>query len=119
MDDWDSVTVIRKKAPTAKDARNESTLNQARRAGAIVATDKKCMSQVVRCHVPCAITVVPPAHSLTDAPTLLFYHLNSLRRCESQPRHGLERSEAGPRDRGIGAQDGRHGCGQGCVSEWL
>lgn len=40
--DWDHVTVLRKKAPTAKEIRNESTLNAARRAGAVIASEKKC-----------------------------------------------------------------------------
>jgi len=39
--DWDSKTVIGSKAKAPKVARNESDLNTARRAGAVVATDKK------------------------------------------------------------------------------
>jgi len=39
--DWDSKTVIGFKAKTAKVTRTTSDLNAARRAGAVVATDKK------------------------------------------------------------------------------
>jgi putative transcription factor len=48
--DWDSVTVLRKKAPTSKDARSEATLNQARRAGAAIASDKKFGAAANRNH---------------------------------------------------------------------
>ena len=41
--DWDTVTVLRKKAPTAKSTRSESAVNQARRTGAVVAVEKKCI----------------------------------------------------------------------------
>ncbi|RUS33879.1 multi protein bridging factor 1-domain-containing protein [Jimgerdemannia flammicorona] len=40
-DDWDSVTVIRKRADHAKVTRSQSDINAARRVGAVVATEKK------------------------------------------------------------------------------
>ena len=42
MDDWDTVTVLRKQPQRAKDAKSEAALNQARRAGTGVASEKKC-----------------------------------------------------------------------------
>lgn len=42
MEDWDKVTVIRKRPETAKVARSSSAINAARRAGAVVETGKKC-----------------------------------------------------------------------------
>ncbi|KAF7311621.1 MBF1-domain-containing protein [Mycena kentingensis (nom. inval.)] len=39
--DWDSKTVIGKRSQTAKVTRNAGDLNAARRAGAVVGTDKK------------------------------------------------------------------------------
>ncbi|KAK9718170.1 multiprotein-bridging factor 1 [Basidiobolus ranarum] len=39
--DWDSVTVIRQKQERAKVARSDSEVNAARRAGAVVSTEKK------------------------------------------------------------------------------
>ncbi|KAI3657201.1 hypothetical protein MP638_006989 [Amoeboaphelidium occidentale] len=39
--DWDSVTVIRKKAPSAKEGKSEAAVNAARRTGAAVITEKK------------------------------------------------------------------------------
>ncbi|KAJ9055908.1 multiprotein-bridging factor 1, variant 2 [Entomophthora muscae] len=41
MEDWDKVTVIRKRPETAKVARSSSAINAARRAGAVVETGKK------------------------------------------------------------------------------
>ena len=46
--EWDHVTVIRKKAPTARTAKTEASLNSARRAGAVVASEKKSLSLLVR-----------------------------------------------------------------------
>jgi len=42
--DWDSKLVIGKKAKAPKVAKNETDLNAARRAGAVVGTDKKTTS---------------------------------------------------------------------------
>lgn len=39
--DWDSVTILRKKAPTAKTAKAPGALNEARRTGSVVGTEKK------------------------------------------------------------------------------
>lgn len=40
--DWDSVTVLRKKAPKAKELKTESAINQARRQGLPIETKEKC-----------------------------------------------------------------------------
>ncbi|ORX92129.1 multi protein-bridging factor 1 [Basidiobolus meristosporus CBS 931.73] len=42
--DWDSVTVIRQKQERAKVARSSAEVNAARRAGAVVATEKKTVA---------------------------------------------------------------------------
>ncbi|KAG0170026.1 multiprotein-bridging factor 1 [Apophysomyces sp. BC1034] len=44
MSDWDSVTVIRKRAEKAKVSRNETEVNAARRAGAAISTEKKTLT---------------------------------------------------------------------------
>ncbi|KAF7725605.1 multiprotein-bridging factor 1 [Apophysomyces ossiformis] len=44
MSDWDSVTVIRKRAEKAKVTRNESEINAARRAGVAISTEKKTIT---------------------------------------------------------------------------
>uniref|UniRef100_T1GBR9 Multiprotein bridging factor 1 N-terminal domain-containing protein n=1 Tax=Megaselia scalaris TaxID=36166 RepID=T1GBR9_MEGSC len=41
MSDWDTVTVLRKKAPKASTLKTESAVNQARRTGVAVATEQK------------------------------------------------------------------------------
>lgn len=41
-DDWDKVTVLRKKAPKAAQLKSESAVNQAIRAGHNVETQQKC-----------------------------------------------------------------------------
>jgi len=43
MDDWDSVTVIRKKAEVARTVKSKSGLNEAQRTGGIVDTERKNM----------------------------------------------------------------------------
>jgi len=48
--DWDSKTVIGFKAKAPKVARNTSDLNAARRAGAVVATDKKTTAGTNKAH---------------------------------------------------------------------
>lgn len=40
--DWDTVTVLRKKAPKASQMKTESAINQARRQGLEVETKEKC-----------------------------------------------------------------------------
>lgn len=40
--DWDTVTVLRKKAPKASSLKTESAVNQARRQGLAVETSQKC-----------------------------------------------------------------------------
>ena len=42
MEDWDKVTVLRKKAPKAAQMRSESAVNQAIRTGQAVETQQKC-----------------------------------------------------------------------------
>ena len=42
MDDWDKVTVLRKKTPKAAQMRSESAVNQAIRSGQAVETQQKC-----------------------------------------------------------------------------
>lgn len=42
MSDWDTVTVLRKKAPKAAQMKTESAINQARRQGLEVETTSKC-----------------------------------------------------------------------------
>jgi len=42
MSDWDSVTVLRKKAPKSSTLKTESAVNQARRQGVAVDTQQKC-----------------------------------------------------------------------------
>lgn len=49
--DWDSKTVIGSKARVPKVTRNTSDLNAARRAGAVVATDKKVTGGSNKAHV--------------------------------------------------------------------
>ncbi|KAI7865799.1 multi protein bridging factor 1-domain-containing protein [Spinellus fusiger] len=44
MSDWDSTTVIRKRADKAKVARTEAEINAARRVGAAVSTEKKTLT---------------------------------------------------------------------------
>lgn len=41
-DDWDTVTVLRKRAPNKATMKSESALNQARRAGTSIDTQQKC-----------------------------------------------------------------------------
>lgn len=40
--DWDTVTVLRKKAPKASTMKTESAINAARRQGATIDTQQKC-----------------------------------------------------------------------------
>lgn len=40
--DWDTVTVLRKKAPKAAQMKTEAAINQARRQGLEVETTQKC-----------------------------------------------------------------------------
>ena len=42
MEDWDKVTVLRKKTPKAAQMRSESAVNQAIRTGQAVETQQKC-----------------------------------------------------------------------------
>lgn len=42
MSDWDTVTVLRKKAPKAAQMKTEAAINQARRQGLEVETTQKC-----------------------------------------------------------------------------
>lgn len=42
MSDWDTVTVLRKKAPKASAMKTESAINTARRQGAAIDTQQKC-----------------------------------------------------------------------------
>ncbi|PIL23754.1 transcription factor [Ganoderma sinense ZZ0214-1] len=56
--EWDSKTVIGQKAKAAKVARNASDLNAARRAGAVVGTDKKVTGGLNKAHQG-----APPARS--------------------------------------------------------
>lgn len=42
MSDWDTVTVLRKKAPKASTMKTESAINAARRQGATIDTQQKC-----------------------------------------------------------------------------
>lgn len=42
MSDWDTVTVLRKKAPKSSQLKTESAVNQARRQGVAVDTQQKC-----------------------------------------------------------------------------
>lgn len=42
MSDWDTVTILRKRAPKASTMKTESAVNQARRQGAQVDTTQKC-----------------------------------------------------------------------------
>ncbi|KAM5539131.1 hypothetical protein V8D89_007354 [Ganoderma adspersum] len=48
--DWDTKTVIGQKAKAAKVTRNASDLNAARRAGAVVGTDKKVTGGLNKAH---------------------------------------------------------------------
>lgn len=41
-DDWDTVTVLRKRAPTKTAMKSEAAVNQARRQGGAVTTEQKC-----------------------------------------------------------------------------
>lgn len=43
MSDWDTVTILRKRAPKASTMKTESAVNQARRQGAQVDTSQKCL----------------------------------------------------------------------------
>jgi len=47
MSDWDTVTVLRKKAPKSSQLKTESAVNQARRQGVAVDTQQKCMYKSV------------------------------------------------------------------------
>lgn len=40
-DDWDSVTYLRKKAPTSKDNHSQAAINLAKRSGGDVRVEKK------------------------------------------------------------------------------
>lgn len=42
MSDWDTVTVLRKKAPKGSAAKSETVVNHARRQGVPVETTQKC-----------------------------------------------------------------------------
>lgn len=42
MSDWDTVTVLRKRAPKASALKSESVVNQARRQGLAIDTQQKC-----------------------------------------------------------------------------
>jgi phage terminase Nu1 subunit (DNA packaging protein) len=42
MADWDDVTVLRKRQEVPRTTKNQAVLNQARRTGAVVATERKC-----------------------------------------------------------------------------
>lgn len=42
MSDWDTVTVLRKRAPKASAMKTETAVNQARRQGVAVDTSQKC-----------------------------------------------------------------------------
>lgn len=44
MSDWDTVTVLRKRAPKASAMKTETAVNQARRQGMAVDTTQKCNS---------------------------------------------------------------------------
>lgn len=41
-DDWDTVTVLRKRAPNKATMKSEAAVNQARRQGGEIATETKC-----------------------------------------------------------------------------
>lgn len=41
--DWDTVTVLRKRAPKASAMKSETAVNQARRQGIAVDTSQKCI----------------------------------------------------------------------------
>lgn len=41
-DDWDTVTVLRKRAPNKATMKSETAVNQARRQGAAIDTQQKC-----------------------------------------------------------------------------
>lgn len=41
-DDWDTVTVLRKRAPNKATMKSETAVNQARRQGAAIDTNTKC-----------------------------------------------------------------------------
>lgn len=45
MSDWDTVTVLRKRAPKASAMKSETAVNQARRQGVAVDTSQKCKPQ--------------------------------------------------------------------------
>lgn len=51
MSDWDTVTVLRKRAPKASAMKSETAVNQARRQGVAVDTSQKCkpISIVLKC----------------------------------------------------------------------
>lgn len=51
MSDWDSVTVLRKKAPKASTMKTESAINAARRQGAVIDTQQKCKIFTIYLHV--------------------------------------------------------------------
>lgn len=40
--DWDTVTILRKKAPKASSMKTESAINKARRQGLEIETTQKC-----------------------------------------------------------------------------
>lgn len=42
MSDWDTVTVLRKRAPKASVMKSETAINQARRQGMAIDTTQKC-----------------------------------------------------------------------------
>lgn len=49
--DWDTVTVLRKKAPKASQMKSEAAVNAARRQGIAVETQQKCMFDfILRTH---------------------------------------------------------------------
>jgi hypothetical protein len=47
-DDWDTVTVLRKKTGPARVVKSQSAVNEARRTGSVVAVEKKCKLEMVR-----------------------------------------------------------------------
>eukprot|EP00042_Codosiga_hollandica_P012170 m.27332 g.27332 ORF g.27332 m.27332 type:complete len:142 (+) comp39699_c0_seq1:153-578(+) len=56
-DDWDTVTVLRKKAPTGAAARSASAVNAAQRTGAEVEVTKKFSAATNSTHKPTASAV--------------------------------------------------------------
>lgn len=42
MSDWDTVTILKKRAPKASTMKSEQAINAARRQGAAIDTQQKC-----------------------------------------------------------------------------